>query len=293
MYANADGASRGNPGPAAYGAVVYDAEDTEVRALGVAIGHTTNNVAEYRGAIVAVETALELGATELELRLDSERIVRQIEGRYRVKNATLKPLFAQLTALLDRLESVQVRHIPRKQNSRADELANGALGAKPTTRPRPGSAPSQVHGPIWKSSSPVPHHAIAYVGTRSRGNPGPAAFGAVLYAEDKVELRTLGQRAGRTTNSVAGYLGAIGAAKAAHQLEMVQFTLCMDLEIVGDQLNGQLRVKNEKLLPLYDELTRLIRRFKEFTAHRIPRSQNDRAHELADAALRGNVDDVL
>ena len=130
MYANADGASRGNPGPAAFGAVVYDAADAELRALGGRIGRGTNNVAEYRGAIAAVEAALELGATELELRLDSELIVRQLEGRYRVKNAVLKPLHAQLQRLLSRLDVVRVRHVPRGQNSRADELANAALDGR-------------------------------------------------------------------------------------------------------------------------------------------------------------------
>ena len=130
MYANADGASRGNPGPAAFGAVVYDAADAELRALGGRIGRGTNNVAEYRGAIAAVEAALELGATELELRLDSELIVRQLEGRYRVKNAALKPLHAQLQRLLSRLDVVRVRHVPRGQNSRADELANAALDGR-------------------------------------------------------------------------------------------------------------------------------------------------------------------
>ena len=130
MYANADGASRGNPGPAAFGAVVYDAADAELRALGGWIGRGTNNVAEYRGAIAAVEAALELGATELELRLDSELIVRQLEGRYRVKNAALKPLHAQLQRLLSRLDVVRVRHVPRGQNSRADELANAALDGR-------------------------------------------------------------------------------------------------------------------------------------------------------------------
>ena len=130
MFANADGASRGNPGPAAYGAVVYDADDAELRALGGAIGRNTNNVAEYRGAIAAVAAALELGATELELRLDSELIVRQLEGRYRVRNAALKPLYAELSALLQKLDVVRIRHVPREQNSRADELANAALDGR-------------------------------------------------------------------------------------------------------------------------------------------------------------------
>lgn len=130
MFANADGASRGNPGPAAYGAVVYDADDVELGALGGAIGRNTNNVAEYRGAIAAVEAALELGASELELRLDSELIVRQLEGRYRVRNAALKPLYAELTRLLAKLDNVRIRHVPREQNSRADELANAALDGR-------------------------------------------------------------------------------------------------------------------------------------------------------------------
>ena len=130
MYANADGAARGNPGPAAFGAVVYDANDAELRALGATIGRGTSNVAEYRGAIAAVEAALELGATELELRLDSELVVRQVQGRYRVRNASLKPLHARLQRALDRLDVARVRHVPRAQNSRADELANAALDGR-------------------------------------------------------------------------------------------------------------------------------------------------------------------
>ena len=82
------------------------------------------------GAIGAVAAALELGATELELRLDSELIVRQLEGRYRVRNAALKPLYAELSALLQKLDVVRIRHVPREQNSRADELANAALDGR-------------------------------------------------------------------------------------------------------------------------------------------------------------------
>ncbi len=95
LVAFADGASRGNPGPASYGAVVYDDQGGELRGLGATIGRGTNNVAEYRGAIAAVEAAIELGATELELNMDSQLIVRQIEGRYRVRNAALRPSSAR------------------------------------------------------------------------------------------------------------------------------------------------------------------------------------------------------
>ena len=127
MIAYADGASRGNPGPAAYGAVLCDAEGAELDAWGGCIGAATNNVAEYHGAIAAVEAALERGATKLELRLDSELIVRQLEGRYRVRNRDLKPLFTELSALIDQLDLFQPTHVRRHLNTRADGLANEAL----------------------------------------------------------------------------------------------------------------------------------------------------------------------
>ncbi len=127
LIAYADGASRGNPGPAAYGAVLCDSDGSELDAWGNPIGRATNNVAEYHGAIAAVEAALERGATELELRLDSELIVRQLEGRYRVKNKQLKPLYEQLSALIDELDSFQPTHVRRHLNQRADAMANEAL----------------------------------------------------------------------------------------------------------------------------------------------------------------------
>lgn len=127
LIAWADGASRGNPGPAAYGYLLTDAAGNELEAAGEVIGRATNNVAEYRGAIAALEAARRHGATELELRLDSELIVRQIQGRYKVKNAALKPLHAELKALSESIPTFSIRHVPRAQNAEADALANAAL----------------------------------------------------------------------------------------------------------------------------------------------------------------------
>ncbi len=132
VIAYADGAARGNPGPAAYGAAVFDEAGTELRAIGAAFGVGTNNEAEYRGAIAAVEAALALGARELDLRLDSELVVRQVQGIYRVRNARLQPLFARLEALTGRLDAFTIRHVRREQNRRADALANAALDGRPS-----------------------------------------------------------------------------------------------------------------------------------------------------------------
>lgn len=121
-----DGASRGNPGPASIGAVLFDGDDV-VEELSAAIGETTNNVAEYRALIAGLERAIELGVDELEIRLDSLLLVRQIEGDYRVKAEGLKPLHARVMGLIGRLGEVRVAHVPREENVIADALANAAL----------------------------------------------------------------------------------------------------------------------------------------------------------------------
>jgi ribonuclease HI len=126
LVINVDGASRGNPGPAAIGVVIADASGREVLAWGEAIGRTTNNVAEYRAAIAGLEKALELGARSVELRADSELLVHQVNGRYRVKNAGLRPLHAKVTELLGRFESWSAAYVPREKNARADALATAA-----------------------------------------------------------------------------------------------------------------------------------------------------------------------
>ena len=123
----ADGASRGNPGPAAIGASVQDPGGDELASVSETIGRTTNNVAEYRAAIAGVRAAHDLGATSIDLRLDSELVVKQLAGRYRVKNAALKPLFAALVEALEAVGPYTVGHVPRARNKRADALANEAL----------------------------------------------------------------------------------------------------------------------------------------------------------------------
>ncbi len=122
-----DGASRGNPGQAGAGAVILDENGRELAARGEYLGICTNNVAEYKALISGLRMAVEVGCAELNIFLDSELIVRQLTGRYKVKNATLKPLFLQVQQLLQRLERFTITHVPRSENSRADELANQGI----------------------------------------------------------------------------------------------------------------------------------------------------------------------
>ncbi len=122
-----DGAARGNPGPAAIGATIKDEQGKLVASISQRIGTTTNNQAEYRAVIAALEKAISLGARHVELNSDSELVVRQISGKYRVKNANLKPLYQKVKQLQSLLEGFTITHIPRQQNREADNLANRAL----------------------------------------------------------------------------------------------------------------------------------------------------------------------
>ena len=122
-----DGAARGNPGPASYGAAVIDPGGVLRDEISEAIGITTNNIAEYKGLIAALESALELGARRVEARLDSELIVKQALGQYRVKHPGLLPLFTRVLQLRREFDYISFRHVPRAQNKLADALANQAL----------------------------------------------------------------------------------------------------------------------------------------------------------------------
>ena len=124
-----DGGARGNPGPAAYGYVLESEDGHVLDARGEAIGIATNNVAEYRGLIAGLEKALELGVPELEVVSDSELVVKQMQGDYKVKNETLRELQAQAAALANRLDKVTYTAVRRAHNELADRLVNDALDA--------------------------------------------------------------------------------------------------------------------------------------------------------------------
>jgi ribonuclease HI len=127
LTVNVDGGARGNPGPAAVGVVVRDAGGAVLEERGEPIGRATNNVAEYRALLLGIELAAAHGADELDLVGDSELIVRQVEGRYKVKDATMKELHAQVKAALAPFGSWSIRHVRREQNAEADRLVNAAL----------------------------------------------------------------------------------------------------------------------------------------------------------------------
>jgi ribonuclease HI len=153
LVAHSDGGARGNPGPAGYGVVIQDESGRKVAMLSEYLGHQTNNFAEYQGLIAALEYAIQHGPKALKLISDSELLVRQIKGIYKVKNPTLQDLHARAKELISRLEWFSIGHALREHNQEADRLANEAMdkgmgrGAR-ATAPVISSTPQEFEGVV-------------------------------------------------------------------------------------------------------------------------------------------------
>ena len=129
-----DGGARGNPGPAAAGAVILADDGSVTAEISEYLGVATNNVAEYRALVLALKRALEAGYRRADICVDSELVVRQLSGAYRVKDAKIIPLHAQIRSLMRRFDEANVTHVRREQNRHADKLVNAALDAAASDR---------------------------------------------------------------------------------------------------------------------------------------------------------------
>lgn len=161
VLVEADGGSRGNPGPAGYGAVVFTADRAAVLAENKqAIGDSTNNVAEYRGLIAGLEDAARLGATEVAVSMDSKLVVEQMSGRWKVKNPDLAKLYDRARALAAGFDRVSYGWVPRAKNSHADALANAAMDAaaagKDAGESRPAATTATPTAPGWTGATGAP-----------------------------------------------------------------------------------------------------------------------------------------
>jgi ribonuclease HI len=136
LVVHVDGGARGNPGPAAAGAVISTPDGDVVDRAHELLGVATNNVAEYRGLLLGLARARELGATEVEVVNDSELVAKQVNGVYKVKHADMKPLHAAAKAALGDFERWSIRSVPRAKNAEADALVNQALDASAVARRR-------------------------------------------------------------------------------------------------------------------------------------------------------------
>ncbi len=235
VIVEADGGARGNPGPAGYGAVVREAATGEVLLeLGESIGPSTNNVAEYRGLIAGLRAAANLGAVEVEVRMDSKLVVEQMTGRWQIKHPGLRPLAADAAALVGRFDSVRFTWVPREQNRAADALANAAMDGRPlpatdlTAPPAPTAAPSGRPAPTWSPPEAggatrlilVRHGETAFTAQRrysGRGDVELSPHGEAQASATAERLSTMVDRASvftsplgrcrRTAEAIAARLG--------------------------------------------------------------------------------------
>lgn len=172
LVVEADGGSRGNPGPAGYGAVVLDAGARQV--LGEVydgLGTTTNNVAEYRGLIAGLRAALDLGATEVEARMDSKLVVEQMSGRWKIKHPPLQELADTARELAAEFDAVTFVWIPRKDNARADALANRAMDGESNPTLDPSGAVGPAPKPPAGTTASTDSAAAAAAWTGQTGSP--------------------------------------------------------------------------------------------------------------------------
>lgn len=263
LHIHIDGGSRGNPGPSAAGVVFRDADkDLTLYEAGHWIGRATNNFAEYTALLTAVKLALPLKPRQTLIHSDSELMVKQINGEYRVKSADLKPLHAQALALLRQLGSWKIKHVYREKNARADELANKSMdagrtiidsplvnldapnAAAPTTAntekntPIPAlfepaenaraAAPKNTAPPSAPSGPPGPRYSITF--TRAPGAGCPAGCPA-----GKQYLFAKTTPVGLCIHAAAAVLSEVTAAEDPHDLpnsiRCARCDVALDLEI--------------------------------------------------------------
>jgi broad specificity phosphatase PhoE/ribonuclease HI len=247
VVVEADGGSRGNPGPAGYGAVVFDsAHGTVLAERKESLGVATNNVAEYRGLIAGLGAAAELGASAVEVRMDSKLVVEQMSGRWKVKHPDMIPLQRRAADLAGQFEQVTYTWIPRAENAHADRLANEAMdaaegvpsptlsSAPPSPAPAPAPAPSSPAAPGWMDAHGAPtrmlllrHGQTALSVDRrysGRGNPSLTELGQAQAGGAAKRLAGRGGIAavvssplGRAQQTAAAAAEALGLPVTVHE----------------------------------------------------------------------------
>ncbi|WP_410811172.1 bifunctional RNase H/acid phosphatase [Micromonospora sp. 067-2] len=248
VVVEADGGSRGNPGPAGYGALVRDPETGEVLAeRSESLGTATNNVAEYQGLIAGLTAAAELGVAEVDVRMDSKLVVEQMCGRWQIKHPGLRPLAAQAAGLVGRFSAVRFTWIPREQNRHADALANAAMDAA-AGRPEPATPAAPVVGsdpatapPSWEPRPSftatrlilVRHGETAYTEQRrysgrgdvplsGRGRAQAGATATRVAALAPSVAAVLSSPLSRCTSTAAAIAGALGNVPVRTEDDLIE-----------------------------------------------------------------------
>jgi len=223
VIAHIDGGSRGNPGPAAAGFTLADANGKQLQARGFFLGRATNNVAEYTSLLKALDAAAQIGAGQITVFSDSELLVRQINGQYRVKSDLIKPLFEQAVSLLAQFRSWQVRHVRREMNVQADKLVNQALDAGHDVEAKPKA--------IVKKKNPIRLGVLISGGGTTLMNILEYIEQGKLNAEVAVVISSLSKAAGVAKSKNAGL--DVKVVRKKDYADIDQFSARIEAEMVG------------------------------------------------------------
>lgn len=284
-----DGGARGNPGIAGVGMVIYDASDNSELWCGWKFikGTATNNEAEYIGLMVGLKCAKSLGVKRLHVEGDSDLVVKQINGRYKIGAGRLKPLHKACKSLMSEFQSCSIQHIPRANNKRADELANQAMDSQESwgfEEDEPPAKPTETSS--GGTLQPDKEYLLRFDGG-SRGNPGLAGAGMVLLDPlEDLEVWSGWKFMDReATNNEAEYTGLLCGLKCARSLGVTRLQVEGDSELVVKQMLGEYAVKASRLKPLHQACKSMVSEFDTFRIRHIRREQNKRADKLANEAM--------
>jgi broad specificity phosphatase PhoE/ribonuclease HI len=240
VIVEADGGSRGNPGPAGYGAVVLNAQTRAVLAeRSESLGVVTNNVAEYRGLIAGLTAAAELGARRVSVRLDSKLIVEQMSGRWQVKHPDMRPLAREAAALRSRFDEVSFEWMPREQNTHADRLANEAMdraaGSSPRARPAAVAKETPAAPAMWTLPEGTPTRLLLI-----RHGATEHSRESRFSGRNELPLSQAGQQQAAELAKRAGAFGQVAAVvssplrRAGQTAEAVAAEFGLQVEIIDD-----------------------------------------------------------
>jgi len=232
-----DGGSRGNPGPAAAGFVLDDAAGHRLRARAFFLGKATNNVAEYTAVVRALESARELGATDVAISSDSELLVRQLSGQYKVKSDLIRPLFEQVNALRAQFSRCQIRHITRDKNKDADRLVNEALDAGGDVEEGPADAAGE-RNPQAKAASRRTSHASRPVRLGVLISGGGRTMLNIL---DRIDRGELNARIVVVISSLSTVAGVERARNAGLLVKLIRKKDYADIDAFSARIEEELR----------------------------------------------------
>jgi len=308
-----DGGSRGNPGPASAGVVIFAPGGDIIHQRGVRLPDTTNNVAEYRALIEGLEACAEIGARRLVVRSDSKLVVSQLTGAWKVKNPTIRSLHDKATRLLSGFDDVRFQRVPRAKNARADRMCNLVLdsgksfrcdgdqlpdlGGRPgvTTRPA-GAEPVVAHANVTVPADGV--SMILSISASAKGNPGLGAAGIIIASEDGTVLRRRGLRVPDTTANAAEYAALIAGLDTCSELGARRVLVRTKSDLLVGQMTGRYAIKNERLQRCHAKAAQRLHSFDQVSFHRVPKDQLKPASALAKLVFQHNrsisddVDDI-